>query len=80
MFLFNFSFQVLKQLQRWKEAPADALALSFYYLCYFFEHKIQRGIHKIGSDYVLKETKVQRESRQPQAMPAFEGVMSTDKV
>lgn len=39
---------VLHRLQQWKHAPLDAIAISLYHLCTFYQREQERSIHQCG--------------------------------
>ena len=44
---------VLKDFEKWKEAPIDSAMLSFYYLQVYYYNEIQRGLCGIGTYMLL---------------------------
>ncbi|SMN01976.1 hypothetical protein SPONN_283 [uncultured Candidatus Thioglobus sp.] len=52
---FYFVYRVLKDLQSWKEAPLDCMALSLYQLQAYYYNEIERGLSGLGQ-YTLALT------------------------
>ena len=46
---------VLKDFEKWKEAPVDSAVLSFYYLQVYYYNEIQRGFCGIGTYTLLAD-------------------------
>lgn len=52
---FTNTFRVLKDLQNWKEAPLDCMALSLYQLQSFYCNEIKRGVAGLGEYTIASE-------------------------